>query len=69
MNAADKDKEILESVVLIISAKLITAKPFKTKLNRILTGITKPKMSGIKHTRIQNNFLNELISFSIRTYF
>ena len=36
---ADKDKEILESVVLIISVKSITAKPFKTKLNRILTGI------------------------------
>ena len=55
MIAADKDKEILESVVLIISAKSITAKPFKTKLNRMLTGITNPKMRGIKQIKTQTN--------------
>ena len=53
---ADNDKKKLEKVVRIISAKSIIAKPFNTKLSKILTGMINPKIRGTKQIKRQMNF-------------
>ena len=55
---ANNDKKMLENVVRIISSKSITAKPFRTKLSKILTGMIKPKIRGTKQIKRQINFKN-----------
>ena len=61
---ADSDKKRLENVVLIIFAKSIIAKPFKTKLSKILTGMINHKIRGTKQIKIQINLPAGLTSSS-----
>ena len=69
---ADSDKKTLENVVLIISAKSIIAKPFKTKLSKILTGMINPKIRGTKQIKMQINLpagLTSSAAFFMKTLF
>ena len=65
---AEKERKILAKVVCITSLKFITAKPLKTKFNKIVTGMIKPSVNGIKHIKRIIHFLNKEEINSLKIY-
>ena len=57
--------DILVVAAYITSLKLIIEKPLKTKFKRMSTGITNPRVIGVKQIKKQSNFPeNEIVSDS-----